>query len=93
MMMKALQIASPAAHPAAIASTLQLVSIPRPTAQPGHVEHMQNAAIGTNFIDAVFAMGHFPGRQYPLVLGIEGAKYHRQVGANVSGLQIGDRVA
>jgi len=50
------------------------------------------AAAGVNFIDVYFRSGLYP-RPLPFVAGLEGAGVVEMVGAGVSGLAAGDRVA
>ena len=61
---------------------------------PGPNEvRVQNQAIGLNFIDTYFRSGLYPPPALPSGLGTEGAGIVEAVGAGVSHLQIGDRVA
>src|SRR5262249_36134328 len=58
---------------------------------PGEVR-VRVAAAGVNFIDVYFRTGLYP-RPLPFVAGLEGAGTVERVGAGVSGLAPGDRVA
>jgi NADPH2:quinone reductase len=61
---------------------------------PGPNEvRVQNQAIGLNFIDTYFRSGLYPPPALPSGLGTEGAGIVEAVGAGVSHLQVGDRVA
>lgn len=59
---------------------------------PGEVRIQQNA-IGLNYIDVYFRTGLYPTANFPAVLGQEAAGVVEAVGAGVSGIQEGDRVA
>ncbi len=54
---------------------------------------LRQTAIGLNFIDTYHRSGLYPLPALPAVLGSEGAGVVEQVGAGVSHLQVGDRVA
>ena len=58
---------------------------------PGAVQ-VRLAAAGVNFIDIYFRTGLYP-RPLPFVQGLEGAGIVEALGPDVSGLDIGDRVA
>ena len=58
---------------------------------PGEVR-IRQAAIGLNYIDVYFRDGHYP-QEYPAGLGMEGAGVIEAVGAGVSHVKVGDRVA
>jgi NADPH2:quinone reductase len=58
---------------------------------PGAVQ-LRLAAAGVNFIDVYFRTGLYP-RPLPFVQGLEGAGVIEALGPDVSGLDIGDRVA
>lgn len=63
-------------------------------AAPGAGEILvRQTAIGVNFIDIYLRTGLYPLPALPAVLGIEAAGVVTAVGAGVSGLQAGDRVA
>jgi NADPH2:quinone reductase len=64
-----------------------------PLPEPGAGEaRVKLAAIGVNFIDIYHRKGQYPGK-LPLTLGQEGAGVVDTVGANVTNLNVGDRVA
>jgi NADPH2:quinone reductase len=70
---------------------LQLRDMPVP--EPGPDQALVKiAASGVNYIDVYFRNGMYKAA-YPLVLGQEGAGVVEKIGANVSGLSPGDRVA
>lgn len=67
------------------------VEVPAPG--PGQIKLKQHA-IGVNFIDAYFRMGMYPSPVgLPFVAGNEGAGEVIAVGAGVTDLKVGDRVA
>ena len=59
---------------------------------PGEVR-LHQEAIGLNFIDVYHRTGSYPLPQMPAVLGLEGAGIVESVGAEVSDVKPGDRVA
>ncbi|BBH23236.1 alcohol dehydrogenase [Paenibacillus baekrokdamisoli] len=71
---------------------LRYVDIPEPRLEPGSVR-VKMRAIGLNFADIYRRRGnyHLAGRP-PFILGYEGAGVVEQVAADVSHIQIGDRV-
>jgi NADPH2:quinone reductase len=70
---------------------MQLVEVPTP--QPGPKQALVRvAAIGVNFIDVYFRMGHYKA-DFPVVLGNEGAGTVEAVGPEVAEVAVGDRVA
>src|SRR5215469_2271830 len=70
---------------------MQLVDVPTP--QPGSGQALiRVGAIGVNFIDIYFRMGRYKA-DTPIVLGNEGAGTVEAVGAGVSEVSLGDRVA
>src|SRR5204863_5926139 len=71
------------------ALTLVDVSVPRPKPNEAVVKI---AAAGVNFIDVYFREGRYPA-PLPFINGQEGAGIVKEVGAEVSELKIGDRVA
>lgn len=71
---------------------MNLVDRELPPPQKGEVR-VENKAIGLNFIDTYFRSGLYPAPALPMVLGKEGAGIITQIGENVEGFQIGDRVA
>jgi NADPH2:quinone reductase len=65
-----------------------------PTPDPGPGEALvKQAAIGLNFIDVYFRTGLYKAPNMPLIIGQEGAGTVVAVGANVSNVSAGDRVA
>ena len=58
---------------------------------PGEVR-MRQAAIGLNYIDVYFRTGAYP-QDYPAGMGMEGAGTIEAVGAGVTHVKVGDRVA
>jgi NADPH2:quinone reductase len=65
--------------------------VPEPTPGPGQAL-VKLEACGVNYIDVYFRTGLYKG-QYPMTLGLEGAGTVVAVGAGVSDVQVGDRVA
>lgn len=64
------------------------------TAQPGRGEALvEHRAIGVNYIDTYFRTGLYPWPNTPLILGSEAAGIVASVGANVTDVKVGDRVA
>lgn len=84
--MHAIQITSPGGP-----ESLHLAELPAPPLPPRHVR-VQVAAAGVNFVDTYQRSGHYPVPM-PFVLGSEGAGLVREVGAEVSGVSVGDAVA
>jgi NADPH2:quinone reductase len=66
------------------------VSIPDPA--PGEV-HIRHRAVGLNYIDVYQRSGLYPLPSLPGIVGMEGAGEVLAVGADVDGLEPGDRVA
>lgn len=63
-------------------------------AEPGPLEvRVRNHAIGLNYIDTYFRSGLYPAPHLPSGLGTEAAGVVEAVGAEVTALQVGDRVA
>jgi NADPH:quinone reductase len=54
---------------------------------------VRHTAVGLNFIDTYHRKGEFPLPQFPAIVGIEGAGYVEAVGAGVTDVTVGDRVA
>lgn len=73
------------------ADVLTLETINAPSPQAGEVLVRQDA-IGLNFIDVYHRSGRY-GIDLPFTPGVEGAGVVEAVGADVSGLSVGDRVA
>jgi NADPH2:quinone reductase len=65
-----------------------------PTPDPGPGEALiKQAAVGLNFIDVYFRTGLYKAPNMPLIIGQEGAGTVVAIGANVSNVSVGDRVA
>ena len=61
---------------------------------PGAGEvRIRQTAIGLNYIDVYFRTGLYPVASMPFIPGMEGAGEVLEVGASVTGLNVGDRVA
>ncbi len=76
---------------------LQLLELPRPRAAAGEALVALEYA-GINFIDVYMRSGHYARSQtyrtpLPMTLGMEGGGTVAELGAGVTGLQVGDRVA
>jgi NADPH2:quinone reductase len=70
---------------------MQLVEVPTP--RPGPKQALVRvAAIGVNFIDVYFRMGHYKA-DFPVLLGNEGAGTVEAVGPEVTEVAVGDKVA
>ena len=70
---------------------MELVEAPKP--QPGPNQALVKlAASGVNFIDVYFRIGLYKA-EMPIALGNEGAGTVEAVGAEVTGVKVGDRVA
>jgi NADPH2:quinone reductase len=54
---------------------------------------LRHTAIGVNFIDVYFRTGLYPAGSVPFALGMEAAGVVDAVGADVTALKVGDRVA
>ncbi|MGH6819044.1 MAG: quinone oxidoreductase family protein [Methylovirgula sp.] len=54
---------------------------------------VRNHAVGVNFIDVYFRSGHYAAPQTPFVLGNEAAGEIAELGKDVRGFKVGDRVA
>jgi len=70
---------------------MELAEIPKPQPGPGQAL-VRLGAIGVNFIDVYFRMGRYKA-DLPITLGNEGAGTVEAVGASVSEVAVGDRVA
>ena len=65
-----------------------------PTPEPGPGEALiKHEAIGLNFIDVYFRTGLYKAPNLPLIIGQEGAGTVLAIGANVTNVAVGDRVA
>jgi NADPH2:quinone reductase len=71
--------------------SMQLVDAPQPQPGPGEAL-VRLAAIGVNFIDVYFRKGLYKA-DLPITLGSEGAGTVEAVGAQVTEVAVGDRVA
>ncbi len=61
---------------------------------PGSGEvRIRHTAVGLNFIDVYFRTGVYPPPGFPFVPGLEGAGVVEEVGADVTDLSAGDRIA
>jgi len=60
--------------------------------QAGEVR-LRQTAVGLNFIDTYHRCGLYPVDTLPTVIGMEGAGVVEEIGNNVEGFQVGDRVA
>ncbi len=54
---------------------------------------IRNTAVGLNFIDTYHRTGLYPVPAFPAVIGMEGAGVVEEIGPDVSGFQVGQRVA
>src|SRR5215469_18287580 len=70
---------------------MELAEVPKPQPGPGQAL-VRLKAIGVNFIDVYFRMGRYKA-DLPITLGNEGAGTVEAVGASVSEVAVGDRVA
>jgi NADPH2:quinone reductase len=66
--------------------------VPTPEPGPGEVL-LKQAAVGLNYIDVYFRTGLYKAPTMPLILGQEGAGTVAALGAGVTSLAVGDRVA
>ncbi|ABI60914.1 quinone oxidoreductase family protein [Granulibacter bethesdensis] len=66
--------------------------VPTPVPGPGEAV-IRHAAVGLNFIDIYFRSGLYKAPSLPTVLGMEGAGTVIEIGAGVTDIQVGDRVA
>ena len=62
------------------------------TPGPGDVR-LRQTAVGLNFIDVYHRSGLYPVKDLPAVIGMEAAGVIEEVGPDVGGLKVGDRVA
>jgi NADPH:quinone reductase len=84
--MKAIRI-----HAAGGPEAMRLDDVPQPTPKAGEAIVKVDAA-GLNYIDVYFRSGMYKA-EYPLTLGMEAAGSVTAVGANVSDVKVGDKVA
>lgn len=54
---------------------------------------LRQTAVGLNYVDVYFRSGLYPLREYPAILGLEGAGIIEKVGEGVPDFKPGDRVA
>jgi NADPH2:quinone reductase len=66
------------------------IELPPPARGEARIRH---AAMGVNYIDVYFRTGLYTPPGYPFVPGLEGAGVVEAVGAGVSEVKVGDRVA
>jgi NADPH:quinone reductase len=71
---------------------LEWAPVETPAPGSGEVRIVQHA-VGVNFIDTYFRSGLYPWPSTPLIPGAEAAGVIEDVGAGVTGLKAGDRVA
>ncbi|HKO90416.1 MAG TPA: quinone oxidoreductase [Polyangiaceae bacterium] len=71
---------------------LELGSVDLPAAGPGEVL-VRHTAIGLNYIDTYHRSGLYPLPSLPHAIGVEAAGVVTALGPNVSGLEVGQRVA
>jgi NADPH2:quinone reductase len=71
---------------------LRWEDVPKPEPGPGEIL-LRHEAIGLNYIDVYFRTGLYKMPNLPAVLGQEGAGVIEAVGADVTGLQAGDRIS
>jgi NADPH:quinone reductase-like Zn-dependent oxidoreductase len=79
-------------HQLGDASVLQAETMELPPPAPGEAR-VRQAAIGVNFVDIYHRTGLYPLPALPATLGVEGAGVIEAVGAGVSDLRPGQRVA
>jgi NADPH:quinone reductase len=71
---------------------LRFEAVPDPVPGPGQAR-IRQSAIGLNFIDVYLRTGLYKAPAFPFIPGQEGAGVVEALGAGVTGLAIGDRVA
>src|SRR5215472_15385438 len=86
-MIKAIRIHTPGGP-----EVMKWEDVPRPEPGPGEALIKQDA-VGLNYIDVYFRSGLYKAPMMPLVIGQEGAGSVVAVGAGVTNLKPGDRVA
>ena len=79
-------------HETGDASVMQWEEVKVADPAAGEVR-LRHTAIGLNFIDIYFRAGIYPSPQLPFVPGLEAAGVIESIGENVSGFEVGDRVA
>ena len=85
-LMRAIQLTQPGGP-----EVLTLVDVPIPTLKPNEAL-VEIKATGVNFIDVYLREGRYPAA-LPFINGQEAAGVVKEVGADVSSFQVGDRVA
>jgi NADPH2:quinone reductase len=78
-------------HRTGDASVLSWEDEPITALKPGQIQ-IRHKAIGVNFIDVYHRAGQYP-QPLPFVPGVEGAGIVEALGPNVTGFELGDRVA
>ena len=73
-------------------SALSVDIVPVPDPPPGAIR-LRQTAIGVNFADVYHRTGRYPLPGLPATVGVEGAGVIESIGAGVTGLRIGQRVA
>jgi NADPH2:quinone reductase len=71
---------------------MSLHDLPVPEVKPGEALVKMHAS-GINYIDVYFRSGAYPAPHFPLVLGMEGSGIVESIGAGVTNVEVGDRVA
>ncbi|RVT99486.1 quinone oxidoreductase [Rhodovarius crocodyli] len=66
--------------------------LPKPEPKPGEAR-VKHEAVGLNYIDVYFRNGLYKVPQLPAIIGMEGAGVVDAVGAGVTDVAVGDRVA
>ena len=65
--------------------------VPRPTVGPGQAL-IKVAGAGVNYADLMRRMGGYPGAEPPATMGLEAAGTIEEIGTDVEGFAVGDRV-
>jgi NADPH2:quinone reductase len=71
---------------------LVVEEVPEPTPGPGEAR-VRQTAVGLNFVDVYYRTGLYKPPSLPFVIGQEGAGIVEAVGAGVTSVAVGDRVA
>jgi NADPH2:quinone reductase len=71
---------------------LRWEDVPKPEPGPGEIL-LRHEAVGLNYIDVYFRTGLYKLPTLPAIIGQEGAGIIEAVGPDVTGFQVGDRVA